>query len=65
MSELKLKAGDVVNFSLPRGAARDHVAKVEIITACYSSDAPLRLFYTCRRVDNGSVVLAWAEDLKP
>ncbi len=74
MSELK--PGDIVNFSLPKGAGRDHIAKVEIMSQNWTpmfdsskllhvQERPFKMLYTCRRVDNGTVVLAWEEDLKP
>lgn len=74
MSELK--PGDIVNFSLPKGAGRDHIAKVEVMSQtwntvvdirdpCLPQKRSLRMLYECRRVDNGTVVLAWEEDLKP
>lgn len=56
-----MKVGEIANFSLLRNGKRNHVTKVEIMSC---TTAVNRTIFTCRRVDNGIVILAFDEDLQ-
>lgn len=56
-----MKVGEIANFSLMRNGKRNHITRVEMMSA---STAIGRTIYTCRRMDNGIVILAFEEDLQ-
>jgi hypothetical protein len=64
-----IELGSVWKFSIPqpdKGELQRHVCKVEVMKQELVKSVSGRsgdILYTCRRIDNGTTVLAWGTDL--
>jgi hypothetical protein len=61
-----MQIGDICNFRIDQD---NHICKVEIMNFAMvwsgqENGGYSRQLFTCRRINNGSIVLAWEEDLK-